>query len=102
MPLYEYQCDSCGHRFEIIQKFSDPLVDVCPKCAKSAVRKLLSSPALQFKGTGWYITDYARKDKDKSGATGGAQEGKEETKTGDSKREESKSKEESSKGGDSG
>jgi putative FmdB family regulatory protein len=60
MPLYEYQCEQCGHRFEVIQKFSDaPLAD-CPKCA-GAIRKLPSSPAIQFKGTGWYITDYARK-----------------------------------------
>ena len=61
MPLYEYQCDACGHRFEVIQKFSDPLVDTCPKCG-SPVRKLMSSPAIQFKGSGWYITDYAKKD----------------------------------------
>ena len=60
MPLYEYQCDACAHRFEVIQKFSDPPVDVCPKCG-GQVKKLLSSPAIQFKGTGWYITDYARK-----------------------------------------
>ena len=61
MPLYEYPCDACGHRFEIIQKFSDPPVETCPSCG-GAVRKLLSSPAIQFKGSGWYITDYARKD----------------------------------------
>ena len=60
MPLYEYQCDSCGHRFEVIQKFSDALVDTCPKCG-SKVHKLMSSPAIQFKGSGFYITDYARK-----------------------------------------
>ena len=60
MPLYEYECDACAHRFERIQKFSDPLVDVCPKCG-GTVRKLLSSPAIQFKGSGWYITDYAKK-----------------------------------------
>jgi putative FmdB family regulatory protein len=59
MPLYEYQCDSCGARFERIQKFSDPPVTVCPTCGQP-VRKLLSSPAIQFKGTGWYITDYAK------------------------------------------
>jgi len=60
MPLYEYQCDACSHRFERIQKFSDPHVDTCPKCG-GAVHKLLSSPAIQFKGSGWYITDYAKK-----------------------------------------
>jgi putative FmdB family regulatory protein len=62
MPLYEYECDACGHRFERIQKFSDPLADTCPKCGGGPVRKLMSSPAIQFKGSGWYITDYAKKD----------------------------------------
>jgi putative FmdB family regulatory protein len=61
MPLYEYQCDNCGHRFEKIQKFSDPPVEQCPKCG-SSVHKLMSSPAFQFKGSGWYVTDYAKKD----------------------------------------
>lgn len=60
MPLYEYQCDSCSHRFETIQKFSDPPVSVCPSCG-GPVKKLLSSPAIQFKGSGFYITDYGRK-----------------------------------------
>jgi putative FmdB family regulatory protein len=59
MPLYEYQCDNCAHRFEVIQKFSDAPIEVCPKCG-GPVKKLLSSPAIQFKGTGWYITDYAK------------------------------------------
>ena len=62
MLLYEYECAACAHRFERIQKFSDPLVDVCPECG-GAVRKLLSSPAIQFKGSGFYITDYARQGK---------------------------------------
>src|SRR6266508_330323 len=61
MPLYEYLCDACGHRCERIQKFSDPIADVCPKCG-GAVQKLMSSPAIQFKGSGFYITDYAKKD----------------------------------------
>src|ERR1700716_1563623 len=61
MPLYEYECDACGHRFEKIQKFSDPLEDKCPKCG-GPVHKLMSSPAIQFKGSGFYITDYAKKD----------------------------------------
>jgi putative FmdB family regulatory protein len=61
VPLYEYECRACGNRFEQIQKFSDPPVEVCPGCGARAVEKLLSSPAIQFKGSGWYITDYARK-----------------------------------------
>jgi putative FmdB family regulatory protein len=61
MPLYEYECDACGHRFEKIQKFSDPLESTCPKCG-GAVHKLMSSPAIQFKGSGFYITDYAKKE----------------------------------------
>ena len=59
MPLYEYECDVCAHRFEVIQKFSDPHVEVCPKCG-GHVQKLLSSPAIQFKGSGFYLTDYGR------------------------------------------
>ena len=62
MPLYEYECDACGHRFEKIQKFSDPLEDACPKCG-GPVHKLMSSPAIQFKGSGFYITDYPKGDK---------------------------------------
>jgi len=62
MPLYEYECDACGHRFEKIQKFSDPLEETCPKCA-GHVHKLMSSPAIQFKGSGFYITDYPKGDK---------------------------------------
>ena len=62
MPLYEYECDACGHRFEKIQKFSDPLEDTCPKCG-GHVHKLMSSPAIQFKGSGFYITDYPKGDK---------------------------------------
>jgi putative FmdB family regulatory protein len=76
MPLYEYQCDACAHRFEVIQKFSDAPIDICPKCG-GVVRKLLSSPAIQFKGSGWYITDYARAGKSDSGsAPSGKSEGK--------------------------
>jgi len=61
MPLYEYQCEACGTRFEKIRKFSDPPIDVCPTCGKGPVKKLPSSPAIQFKGSGFYITDYAKK-----------------------------------------
>lgn len=61
MPLYEYECDACHKRFERIQKYADAPIDVCPNCGQGPVRKLLSSPAIQFKGTGWYVTDYAKK-----------------------------------------
>src|SRR5438093_12659837 len=61
MPLHEYECDACGRRFEKIQKFSDPPIEVCPTCG-GHVHKMISSPAFQFKGSGWYVTDYARKD----------------------------------------
>jgi putative FmdB family regulatory protein len=62
MPLYEYECDACGCRFELIRRFSDPPADTCTVCGAGPVRKLFSSPAIQFKGSGFYITDYARKD----------------------------------------
>lgn len=65
MPIYEYQCETCGHRVELIQKHSDPPLAECPKC-HSAVKKLIAAPALQFKGSGWYITDYSAKGKEKS------------------------------------
>ena len=84
MPLYEYECDACGHRFEKIQKFSDPLEDKCPTCG-GPVHKLMSSPAIQFKGSGFYITDYARKDggkdtKDGTSDTKDTKEGTSDTK----------------------
>jgi putative FmdB family regulatory protein len=71
MPLYEYECEACGHRFEKIQKYSDPLQDTCPKCG-GPVHKLMSSPAIQFKGSGFYITDYAKKDHVASAKADGA------------------------------
>jgi putative FmdB family regulatory protein len=61
MPLREYQCDACGHRFEVIQRMSDPPLEACPKCGE-IVRKLQSAPAFHLKGSGWYATDYAKKD----------------------------------------
>ena len=68
MPLYEYECDACGGRFEVIQKFSETTAE-CRNCGKGPVRRLVAAPAFQFKGTGWYITDYAQK-----GKTGGESE----------------------------
>ena len=82
MPLYEYQCDACGQRFEVIQKFSDPPADACAACGKGPVHRLLSSPAIQFKGSGWYITDYSQKGKsDGAGASERKSDAKAETKT---------------------
>jgi putative FmdB family regulatory protein len=60
MPLYEYQCKKCKHRFEKIQTYSDKPIKKCPECG-GAVEKLLSAPAIQFKGSGWYVNDYAKK-----------------------------------------
>ena len=84
MPLYEYKCDRCGDVFEVIEKFSDPPLEQHKGCG-GRVERLLSAPALQFKGTGWYVTDYARNSGNgkTSSATG---ENKSETKS-DSKSE---------------
>ena len=103
MPLYEYQCPKCGN-FEKIHKFSDAPLTKCPTCG-SDVQKLFSAPAIQFKGTGWYITDYARKSdgkgKGESGKDSGGDSGKGEgSKSEGSSKEGSKSessKSESSK-----
>jgi putative FmdB family regulatory protein len=75
VPLYEYQCQTCG-RFEVIRKFSDPPLVVCPTCG-GEVQKLFSAPAIQFKGTGWYITDYARKSAGADGDKGAKKDGAE-------------------------
>lgn len=73
MPLYEYECEVCGKRFERIHKFSDPPIAVCVHCGKSPVRKLFSSPAIQFKGSGFYITDYAKKSSSEAGSKSGTE-----------------------------
>ena len=62
MPLYEYRCKTCGHQFEKIQSFSAPDEKECPLC-HGPLERLISAPAVQFKGTGWYATDYASKPK---------------------------------------
>jgi len=86
MPLHEYECDVCARRFEKIQKFSDPPIEVCPTCG-GHVHKLISSPAFQFKGSGWYVTDYAKKD-----SGGGKTDGEAGEKTGGEKSEKPASK----------
>ncbi len=97
MPLYEYQCKKCKHKFEKIQKFSDPPVRKCPECG-SPVEKVMHAPNVQFKGTGWYVTDYGGKsDKsDKSKAEGSSD------KTGSEKKESAKEDGVKSKDKDSG
>ena len=106
MPLYEYQCKKCHHRFERIQKFSDPHVKKCPDCG-GPVEQVLSAPAVQFKGSGWYVTDYAKKssgsmassssnrDSGSSGDSAGKKDEKKETKTETSKAEGSSKKKKS-------
>jgi putative FmdB family regulatory protein len=85
MPLYEYECEACGQRFEAIRKFSESTLDVCTLCGKGPVRRLMSSPAIQFKGSGWYITDYSSKGKAGTESSNSSKgETKSETKKGDS------------------
>jgi putative FmdB family regulatory protein len=98
MPLYEYQCDACGGRFEVIQKFSD-VTEECRKCGKGPVHRLQSAPGIQFKGTGWYVTDYAQKGKsggESSAGKGSSSDGdKSEAKKSDSGSSDSSSKSDS-------
>jgi len=70
MPVYEYHCQSCGKRLEKIQKFSDPPLTQCEVCG-GPLKKVLSAPALIFKGTGWYVTDYAGKKQEKEKSAAG-------------------------------
>ena len=65
MPIYEYQCQSCGHQFDVIQKVSDEKLTICPKCNKKKLKKLVTSAGFKLKGTGWYETDFKNKKKDK-------------------------------------
>ncbi len=87
MPLYEYRCEKCGRVFEVIQKFSDTPLETHEGCG-GKVERLISAPALQFKGSGWYVTDYA---KGSSNANAKAPESKTETKPAESKPAETKS-----------
>jgi putative FmdB family regulatory protein len=80
VPIYEYQCRKCGHKFELIQKFSDEPPKKCPQCG-GKVERLISSPSVQFKGTGWYVTDYGR------GSSGGDSKSSESSERSESKKE---------------
>jgi putative FmdB family regulatory protein len=99
VPLYEYQCKQCGHRFEKIQSFSAPEEKVCPTCG-GEVERLISAPAIQFKGAGWYVNDYAGRNRapSSSGSDGSKDGGsKEGSKEGGGKDVAAKSSEGSSK-----
>ena len=89
MPLYEYQCKKCGHVFEKIQKFSDKPIKKCPECG-GQVEQTISAPAVQFKGSGWYVTDYAKKSHVPASSDGSSKDSKESKK--DEKKPESSSK----------
>lgn len=94
MPLYEYHCEDCGENFEVIQKFSDSPLTVCKNCG-GKVERLLSAPAIQFKGSGWYVTDYAHKN-GKAAATEPKESAKStESEGGAEKKDAAKSKEKS-------
>lgn len=76
MPIYEYECESCGRRTEAIQRFDDPPLTTCEAC-QGDLKKLVSAPSFQFKGTGWYVTDYAEKGKSATNGKAEAAEGSE-------------------------
>ena len=90
MPLYEYECKKCHHRFERIQKFSDPHVKKCPECG-GAVEQVISAPAVQFKGSGWYVTDYAKGSSHAGSSNGDSKADKKDAKSEDKAKGESKS-----------
>lgn len=97
MPLYEYKCHSCGKTFEVIQKFSDAPLAIHAECGGGPVEKLLSAPAFQFKGTGWYVTDYGKG----NGKPAAKSESSAETKTETKSETKTETKSESSKSNDS-
>ncbi|HLW84973.1 MAG TPA: zinc ribbon domain-containing protein [Candidatus Sulfotelmatobacter sp.] len=98
MPLYEYKCKKCGHQFEKIQKYSDRMVRKCPDCG-GVVEQMISAPAVQFKGTGWYVTDYAKKSSSpgSSGGDSASKDKKDDKSKSDGGSKESSSKESPSK-----
>ena len=97
MPLYEYKCQKCGHQFEKIQKYSDRMVKKCPDCG-GRVEQMITAPAVQFKGTGWYVTDYAKKSSGLPPSDGGSKDSKKDDKSkSDSSSKDTSSKESSTK-----
>src|SRR5262245_9362927 len=96
MPLYEYECKKCHHRFEKIQKFSDPHMKKCPDSG-GTVEQVISAPAVQFKGSGWYVTDYAKKSSAPSSSNGDSSKKESKSKPEDSSKPETSAKAKSSK-----
>ncbi len=90
VPLYEFQCPKCGHRFERIQKFSDPDPKKCPECGAGKLERLLHAPAVQFKGSGWYVTDYAGKSPKSGSKSESGSESKSESKSESSEKKSEK------------
>ena len=104
MPNYEYLCKNCGHRFEQIRKFSDKQLRKCPECG-GVIEQVISAPAVQFKGSGWYVTDYAKKGSGSAGSSSSsesdsaskAKESKDTKETKDSKKDDKPKADSSSK-----
>ena|SRR5271165_3524479 len=84
MPNYEYLCKNCGHRFEQIRKFSDKQLRKCPECG-GVIEQVISAPAVQFKGSGWYVTDYAKKGTGSAGSSSSSSESDSASKAKESK-----------------
>jgi putative FmdB family regulatory protein len=97
MPLYEYRCGNCGKKTEVIQNYSDKPLRICPHCGERKMKKLASAPAIQFKGSGWYVTDYAGK---KSGSESSSESGEsaEKSESKEKKAEKAEKAEKASKG----
>jgi putative FmdB family regulatory protein len=93
MPLYEYRCKKCGHVFEKIVKFSDKPIKKCPECGGS-VEQTISAPAVQFKGSGWYVTDYAKKTQSSSSSSDGGKDSKDSKDSKESKESKESKKDE--------
>ncbi|HSR63258.1 MAG TPA: zinc ribbon domain-containing protein [Gammaproteobacteria bacterium] len=99
MPIYEYQCEECGHRMEAFQKITDPQLTTCPACEKTTLKKLVSAAAFQLKGSGWYVTDFKdkkqakteKREDDKSGGSGKA-DSSSDTKSSDAAKQSGKKK----------
>lgn len=95
MPIYEYQCESCAHQFETIQKVSEPVLTHCPECGDAALKKLVSAAAFRLKGSGWYETDF-KSSKKKNVAERASDSGKSDGSAGESSKSESSKSESSS------